>query len=156
MPLDTPITANTSITANTASPLSSLKADHMALRVPDFEAAKNWLCDKLDFRVIQKWSFGDLTLAYMAPAVDDTFLIELIGGDLDTPRTKHDDLGASLAEGGSHHICFSVGDLEKILAELKLRDVTVIAEPFVVEDINCKLAFITDPWHNLYEFSQKL
>ncbi|MEH6631615.1 MAG: VOC family protein [Halopseudomonas aestusnigri] len=141
---------------NNLSPLSSMKADHLALRVPDFDASRDWFIEKFDFRVIHQWPFGDLKLAYLAPPADDSFLIELIGGALDTPRTKHADLGASLNEGGSHHICFSVEDTKKTLEELRSRGVKVVAEPFVVEDINCLLAFVSDPWDNIYELSQKI
>ncbi|WP_085899546.1 VOC family protein [Kiloniella majae] len=141
---------------NKSSPFSSLKADHLALRVPDFDAAQTWLCEKLDFRVLHQWPLGDLKLAYLAPAVDDHFLIELIGGDLSFPKQKHNDLGASLNEGGSHHICFAVKNLKETLQELKSRGVTIIAEPFFVEDIKRQLAFFTDPWNNLYELSQEI
>ncbi len=141
---------------NNSSPLASMKADHIALRVPDFEASRDWFVEKFDFRVIHQWPFGDLKLAYLAPATDDDFLIELIGGTLETPRNKYDDLGASLGEGGSHHICFAVSDTQKTLDELRSRGVTVVAEPFVVEDINRLLAFVSDPWDNLYELSQEI
>ncbi|WP_419905123.1 VOC family protein [Kiloniella sp.] len=141
---------------NQSSALSSMKADHIALRVPDFAASRDWFIEKFDFRVIHQWPFGDLNLAYLAPAADDGFLIELIGGALETPRTKHTDLGASLSEGGSHHICFAVADTKKTLEELRSRGVSVVAEPFVVEDINRLLAFVSDPWDNLFELSQKI
>ena len=141
---------------NTTSPLASMKPDHLALRVPDFKASRDWLVEMFDFRVVHQWPFGDLKLAYLAPPADDNFLIELIGGALDTPRTKHADLGASLAEGGSHHLCFAVEDTVKTLEELRSRGVTVVAEPFVVEDINRLLAFVSDPWDNLYELSQEI
>jgi hypothetical protein len=47
---------------------------------PDFDAAVSWYTEKLDFRVMHTWPYGDLKLAYVAPAVDDTFRIELLAG----------------------------------------------------------------------------
>ena len=49
-----------------------------------------------------------------------------------------------------------MADTQKTLDELRSRGVTVVAEPFVVEDINRLLAFVSDPWDNLYELSQKI
>lgn len=56
-----------------------MKGHHVAVRVPDFEAAKRWYVEKLDFRVIHEWPYGDLKLAYVGPATDDHFYIELLG-----------------------------------------------------------------------------
>lgn len=63
--------ANTTITIpprNTASSFRNMTGAHVALRVPDFEARKKWYTEKLDFLVVHEWSFGDLQLAYLAPA----------------------------------------------------------------------------------------
>ena len=38
---------------NPASPLASLRGHHVAVRVPDFEVAKRWYIEKLDFRLIE-------------------------------------------------------------------------------------------------------
>jgi catechol 2,3-dioxygenase-like lactoylglutathione lyase family enzyme len=65
---------------NTQSPFSTMRGAHVAVRVPDYEASKQWYLEKLDFRLIHEWPFGDLQLAYLAPANDDNFWVELLAG----------------------------------------------------------------------------
>src|SRR5215475_227416 len=90
---------------NAQSAFSSLQGAHVALRVPDFEASKKWYMEKLDFRLLHEWPFGDLQLAYLAPPNDDNFWIELLAGGNPTPKVPYTDLGESLHPGGYHHIC---------------------------------------------------
>jgi catechol 2,3-dioxygenase-like lactoylglutathione lyase family enzyme len=63
---------------NPASKLASMVGDHVAVRVPDFEQAVKWYVEKLDFRVVHQWPFTDEKLAYLAPATDDNFTLELL------------------------------------------------------------------------------
>jgi glyoxylase I family protein len=49
---------------NTDSPFASMTGHHVAVRVPDYERAKAWYIEKLDFRVLQEWPFHGLRLAY--------------------------------------------------------------------------------------------
>jgi len=65
---------------NSASPFASMKGHHVAVRVPDFAAAKRWYVDKLDFRIVAEWDYADEKLAYLAPATDDRFYVEVLGG----------------------------------------------------------------------------
>ena len=51
---------------NFKSPFASLTGNHVAVRVPDLEEAKRWYIEKLDFRLVIEWTFGDLNLAYVA------------------------------------------------------------------------------------------
>ena len=39
---------------NPNSPFASFGGHHVAIRVPDYEAAKQWYTTKLDFRVLQE------------------------------------------------------------------------------------------------------
>jgi len=70
--------------ARTSSPFTSMKGDHVGVRVPDINEAISWYTEKLDFRVVHRWPYGDLQLAYLAPAVDSTFKLELLAG-----RSRH-------------------------------------------------------------------
>jgi lactoylglutathione lyase/glyoxylase I family protein len=139
---------------NPPSALASMTGLHVGLRVPDFEASKAWFVDKLDFRVVQEWDYGELRLAYVAPAANDSVLIEILGGGSPTERPNYTDLAASLYEAGYHHACFEVTSVDDALAELRRRDVTVIAEAFDVEAINRRLAFFADPWGNLFAIAE--
>lgn len=139
---------------NPKSPLADVSGSHVGIRVPDYTSAIQWWTDKLDFRVLHEWDYADEKLAYLAPANDNGFWIEILAeGKLNT-KNKHTDLGKSLEEAGFHHICIHVKNLDKTLEELKKRGVTIISEPFYLEDITRKLAFISDPWGNMIELSE--
>lgn len=141
---------------NNNSPFSGMKGNHVALRVPDFEASKKWFTEKLDFRVIHEWPFGELSLAYLAPAADDHFWIELLAGGNPADRPAYGGLNESLHRAGYHHFCINVDDMDATLAELRKRDVNIISEAFELEVIGRRLAFIADPWGNLIELAQIL
>ncbi|QHV97746.1 VOC family protein [Spirosoma endbachense] len=141
---------------NTTSPFASMKGNHVALRVPDFEASKRWFIEKLDFRVIHEWPFGDLSLAYVAPANDDNFWVELLGGDTPGQQPDYSDLNESLHRAGYHHFCINVASVDETIAELRRRGVTLVGEPFDLAVIGRRLAFFSDPWGNLIELAQIL
>ncbi|TYP73371.1 VOC family protein [Paenibacillus methanolicus] len=137
-----------------ANPIASMKGHHIAIRVSDYEAAKNWYVEKLGFRVIQEWPFGDLNLAYVAPPHDDSFYIELIGDGEVSEAPLHTEIGSSLRQGGHHHLCLNVDNVDEAIAYLAAQGVTLIGEPFEVDAIHRRLAFFADPWGNLFELAQ--
>ncbi|CAN7771796.1 VOC family protein [Variovorax sp. LjRoot290] len=143
---------------NNASPFASMKGHHVAVRVPDFEAAKRWYVEKLDFRVIHEWPYADQKLAYVGPATDDGFYVELLGDGTPGPIPKpvYTDLGDSLRLAGYHHFCLNVADIEATVAELRRRGVTIVTEPFELPVIQRRLAFLADPFGNLIELAQVL
>lgn len=144
---------------NPSSPFASMKGDHVAMRVPDYEAAKRWYVEKLDFRVVHEWPYEDQNLAYLAPATDDDFFIELLGDGKPHPVPKpvYEDLGDSLRLAGYHHVCLGVDSVDATLAELRRRGgVTIVAEPFELPVLGRRLAFIADPWGNLIELTETL
>jgi len=143
---------------HSSSPLASMTGHHVGMRVPDFEASMRWFVDKLDFRVVHTWPYGDLKLAYVAPPGDDDFFIEILGdGDPHpVPKPEWTDLGDSLHLAGHHHVCFDVGDVEALVAELRRRGVRIVAEPFLLPVVGRKLAFFADPFGNLFELAEVL
>lgn len=141
---------------NTESKFSNVKGAHVALRVPDFEASKKWYVEKLDFRVIHEWPFGDLQLAYLAPPNDDNFWIELLAGGNPAPREKFDDLNESLHPEGYHHFCLNVTSVDATLSELQSRGVAIVGEPFNLPAIGKRLAFFADLDGNLIELAETL
>ena len=56
-----------------ASPFAGWRGHHVGVRVKDLDEAKNWYVEKLDFRVVHEWPYGDEQLAYIAPPNDDAF-----------------------------------------------------------------------------------
>ncbi|PZR05597.1 MAG: VOC family protein [Flavobacterium psychrophilum] len=139
---------------NPKSPLADINGSHIGIRVPDYEAAIKWWTEKMDFRIVHEWPYGDEKLAYLAPANDNSFWVEVLAEGQQTTKKKYTDLGESLKEGGYHHICVHVKNVDKSLAELRRRGVTIIGEPFYLEAISRKLAFISDPWGNMIELSE--
>jgi catechol 2,3-dioxygenase-like lactoylglutathione lyase family enzyme len=139
-----------------ASPFAGMRGHHVGVRVKNFDEAKKWYVEKLDFRVVHEWPFADEQLAYLAPANDDAFLIELLGGGdpppLDAPG--YTDLGDSLRHAGYHHFCLNVPDIEKAVADLRARGVKIVTEPFELDAISRKLAFFADPLGNLIELAE--
>jgi len=146
----------TSPAKNPASPFASLGGHHIGIRVPEYEAAKNWYTEKLDFRVLQEWPYSGLQLAYLSPPADDDFHLELLAGPVPHLNPILDDLGMSLEYGGYQHLCLHVDNVDAAPAELIRRGVKIIGEPFEVEDISRRLAFFRDPWGNMIELSETL
>ena len=137
-----------------SSQFADVSGNHVGIRVPDYEAAKKWWIEKLDFRVIHEWPWGDEKLAYLAPANDNSFWVEILAGGKLNAQPIYKDLPETLLAPGLHHICLQVKNIEKTLAELKKRGVTMVGDIFYLKDINRKLAIITDPWGNLIELSE--
>lgn len=141
---------------NPHSPFASMRGHHVAVRVPDFAAAKEWYVGKLDFRLVHEWPYADQRLAYLAPPTDDAFFIELLGDGQPgpIPRPAWQDLGDSLRLAGFHHFCLNVASIDDTVAELRRRGVGIVTEPFELPAIGRRLAFFADPWGNLIELAQ--
>jgi glyoxylase I family protein len=132
------------------TPLDSLRHDHVALRVSDYTGTVAWYTQKLGFHVDQEWPFGDLQLAYLSRG---TAKIEILGGGDAAPQSRFDDISSSFGSEGLHHFCLAVDDLDGVIEELSRRGVGLIGEPFVVEEIGRRLAFVEDNSGNLIELS---
>lgn len=143
---------------NSTSPFADMRGHHVAVRTPDLETAKRWYAEKLDFRVIAEWDYADEQLAYMAPATDDHFYIEILGGGEPAPIEvrPYNDLGDSLKYRGYHHFCFNVTSVDETIETLRARGVTIVTEPFELAAISRRLAFFSDPFGNLIELAEVL
>jgi lactoylglutathione lyase/glyoxylase I family protein len=141
---------------NAASAFATMRGHHVALRVPDFARARDWYVEKLDFRVIHEWPYADEQLAYLAPANDDHFMIEILGGGDPLPidRPAYKDLADSLRHSGLHHFCINVVNIEEAVTELRRRGVTIVTAPFKLDAISRKLTFFADPFGNLIELAE--
>ena len=140
------------------SPFADMRGHHVAVRTPDLETAKRWYVEKLDFRIIAEWDYADEQLAYIAPANDDRFLIEILGGGDPAPRDvqPYTDLGDSLNWAGYHHFCLNVTNIDATVEILRSRGVTIVTEPFELPAISRRLAFFRDPFGNLIELAEVL
>lgn len=107
-----------------------MKGHHAAFRVADFEGSKRWLIKKLDFRIVVEWADDDnLRLVYPAPANDSRFCIEIIGDGDPNKKPAYRGFKDSLRQAGDHHLCLNVDNLDKTVAELKRREVSIVQEP---------------------------
>jgi catechol 2,3-dioxygenase-like lactoylglutathione lyase family enzyme len=143
-------------TPHASSPLASLKINHVAIRVPDFDTAIAWYAEKLDFRSRQSVSLAGLTFAFLYPAADDSFHFELLAGPGAAERPAYKDLHDSYKMSGWHHPGFRVESVDDVIDELKRRNVTIASEPHDVAAIGLRVAFFADPWGNLFEVIQSI
>ena len=137
-------------------PFASWVGHHAAIRVPDYDVSIAWFVDQLGWRIVQKWMYGELQLAYIGPPGDDRFHVEILAGPGAAPQPIFDSVDASLLHNGLNHVCIQVASVDVSLAELRRRGVTIVGEPFEVEAINSRLAFFADPFGNLFELKQAL
>jgi catechol 2,3-dioxygenase-like lactoylglutathione lyase family enzyme/quinol monooxygenase YgiN len=147
-------TITTTTTTPTARRLSITRADHVAIRVPDYDETIRFYTSTLGFELEAEWTFGDaapgMRLAYVRLGA---FMIDVIGGAEPAPVPATVDVGAHL---GYIHLCLRVEDLDGSLAELGARGVEILAEPFVVGPIRQRLALIKDNTGNVIELAQAL
>jgi glyoxylase I family protein len=145
-------------TPDTASIFADMRGHHVAVRTPSLDEAKAFYVGKLDFRVVAEWDYADEKLAYLAPATDDHFYIEILGGGAPAPVDvkPYANLGDSLKYAGYHHFCLNVASVDETVEKLRSRGVTIVTEPFVLEAISRKLAFFCDPFGNLIELAEVL
>lgn len=139
----------------TTSPFSSMRGHHAAIRYPDFEAARQFWVDTMEWRVLQTWPYGDLTLAYLMPPGQDDFHLEILAGPGACRQTIYPDVDASLIVPGFNHVGLSVDSVDDTLAALRERAVDVVNPPFEMDDISARLAFFRDPWGNMFELSER-
>ena len=140
----------------TASPFADIRGHHVAVRTTDNDTANRLYVDILDFSVVAEWDYADEKLAYLAPATDDHFFIEVLGGGEPAPVDvrPYTDLGDSLKYAGYHHFCLNVDSVEGTVAKLRERGVTIVTEPFELPAIRRRLAFFADPFGNLIELAE--
>lgn len=141
---------------NPSSPFASMRGHHTAIRYPDFESARAFWVDVMDWRVLQTWPYGELTLAYVMPPNQDGFHLEILAGPGAAPQPLYGDVDASLAQNGFNHVCLSVESVDDTLAVLKERGVDIVNPPFEIDDISARLAFFRDPWGNMFELSERI
>ena len=147
---------NSLTTSRVSDPLASLKINHTAIRVPDFDTAVAWYADKLDFRSKQTVSVAGLSFGFLYPAGDDGFHFELMAGPGAAERPAYKDLHDSYNMSGWHHPGFSIDSVDAVIKELKRRGVTVASEPHDVPAMGLRVAFFADPWGNLFEVIQSM
>ena len=138
--------------------LAKAKVHHVALRVADAQASKSWLMTMLDFSVAGGFTLAGTDFIWMRPAGEGP-VVEVIGGaeqisgpELENVSSSEDSM-ARLKQPGFNHVCLQVDDLEQAMAELRRRNVKIILDviPAAPGTGAKKVAFILDPWDNIFE-----
>ena len=134
--------------------IPGLRADHVALRVADYDETVAWYTEKLGFRVVTEWSQGDagLRLAYLELK---GFRLEILAGGTPEPLDI-ESVQDSFKRQGYAHFCLKVDDMDAAVAELARRDVELFTTPSDLPPSGNRLAFIRDNSGNVLELAQEL
>jgi catechol 2,3-dioxygenase-like lactoylglutathione lyase family enzyme len=137
------------------SPFSAGIIHHIALRVGDVEAGKKWLTTMLGFRVQREFQIAGNDFVFLSPDGAEAPVIELVGGPVDA-RQLPENIPDMMRQAGWHHLCLQVRDVEQCISDLRRREVRIVidvtkAPPGIGVE---KVAFIADPWGNIYELLQ--
>jgi catechol 2,3-dioxygenase-like lactoylglutathione lyase family enzyme len=130
------------------SPFSTSIIHHPGLRVEDAEAGKRWLTTMLGFRVEREFHFAGHDFVWLSAGGAKSPVIELIGSPLENERQLPENIPDMLQLAGWQHICLQVRDVEECVSDLRRRGVRVLID---VIDGAPGIAFIADPWGNVYE-----
>jgi lactoylglutathione lyase/glyoxylase I family protein len=135
---------------------AGMTTHHVALRVPDATASKNWFVDKLDFRVHGEFVAMGIDFVWLSPADNKIPMIEVMGGGTLPSRPAIEGPADYIKQPSFHHVCLQVDDLDLVVAELKRRNVKIVVDVMagLIEKGIEKVAFIADPWDNAFELLQ--
>jgi len=154
------------------SPLAVQRADHVALTVPDLDAAVAFYAQAFDARELfrmgpfdaaelprgadgRDWTethvnVPDARVRFAVLELAPALRLELFV--YDRPRDVRMQAPRNCDVGG-HHVGLRVADLEAALDELRGRGVTVL-EPIVIDEgpmAGTRSAYVVDPWGNHLE-----
>jgi lactoylglutathione lyase len=128
--------------------------EHLALRTTDFDRTIEWYQQKLGFRIVKKWEvpLEGLLMAFMAPANDDEFWLEIIQGPTEG---SHQDPTLPIISG-YQHFSLTVESVDETIAALRARGVSILRQPFDFPTLGKRLAFVTDLHGNVIEFTENI
>ena len=144
---------------NTSNSLRNIKADHIAIRVTNFEETLNWYKEKLGFQEEVIWTVEGLPGMKLAYLTLNNFRIEIIGGGDFQPTVKPpQDFGEALNIQGYGHICFEVEDIDAAFLELNKKGVPTFVPPqtYPLSNYWRRVGFVLDNNGNVIEFAEKL
>jgi lactoylglutathione lyase/glyoxylase I family protein len=137
---------------NTEGINGKIKCAHIGLRTTDYEGSIQWYIEKLGFRLLKKWQAGELKMAFLAPANDDNFWVEILNGGI---SASGQDPSQPIISG-YQHLCFDVESVDDAFAAFRERDIKILREPFNVAAIGKRCGFIADLHGNVIELTENI
>ncbi|WP_179221565.1 VOC family protein [Inquilinus limosus] len=129
---------------------------HIALRVPNAEASRDWLMSLIGLRVDREFEHNGLSFIFMSFDNTKGIAIELIGGPTGSkPNALISAMEAAHKPGWSH-ICFSVQNVDAVIQRMRDNDQNILIDLMdgpPGSNVK-KAAFVTDPWGNIFEFAE--
>ena len=110
----------------------------------------------LGFRVEREFQIAGKDFAFLSPGGAKVPVIELVGGPVENERQLPENIPDLMKLPGWHHICLQVRNVEECISDLRPCGVRILVDGVDggpgsgVE----KVAFIADPWGNVYELLQ--
>lgn len=147
--MENEISRLTYLDKNSNSQFRDIKAGHVGIRTTKYSEIIKWYEENLDFRIIKKWTVGNIQLAFIAPPNDNDFIIEIICYD-SNEKTNDDEI-----KSGFNHLSFSVQNLDETIIELTKRKIPIVRS-FSVPEISLRVAFISDTFGNTIEFCEDI
>ncbi len=123
-----------------------MKYLHSMIRVKDENKAKEFYCDLLGLKLANRVRLEDCYLQYLLDEATNTE-IELTINDEKQDYTNGSAFG---------HFAFECENLDEFDKKMKQKGYNWEVEPFVLEQLNIKIAFLNDPDGNSVELIQKL
>lgn len=134
---------------NTFSKFSDMKAHHVGISTTKYDEILKWYEENLDFRIIRKWTVGEIQLAFIASPTDNDFVIEIVCYGSDEKLNKEE------VKSGYNHLSFHVDNLDRTIEELTKRDIP-IERSMNIPSIGLRIVFISDTFGNTIEFCEDI
>lgn|GEM_PF-274790 len=149
------------MTTPPATPLPALitgtgHADHLAIRVADYDESLQWYRQVLGATIRRQWTLAPFPGVRFAYLNLHGFTLEIIGDGSPEPGPRPRDVPAHLATAGLLHLCLRVDDVTAVVERLRAYGADILADPFDVPEIDRRLALVVDNSGNVLELTQPL
>ena len=125
-----------------------MKFLHAMIRVSNLEKSLKFYKEILGFDIVKELRLDDCTLYYLGCKESGDFQIEL---------TANDEQVDNYENGNAFgHFAFAANDLKEVEQKMKNLGIDWLYEPYELDKINSKIAFLKDPDGNEIEIIEKL
>ena len=125
-----------------------MKFLHAMIRVSNLKKSLEFYKEILGFEIVKELRLEDCTLYYLGCKESGDFQIELTDND-----EKVDNYENGNAFG---HFAFAADDLNEVAKKMEKLGIKWLYEPYELDKINSKIAFLKDPDGNEIELIQQM